>query len=134
MPGNSVKGTVLELELHRNPIKRGQVELPGGDVPADREEVGARLGEVDIDRVGLLDRRQQCSRRSADPSAFGNLRSSDATGDRRRHRRIAQAQLSSLELGTRLRSEEHTSELQSQMRISYAVFCLKKKKTIISLS
>src|SRR3546814_4085591 len=27
-----------------------------------------------------------------------------------------------------LRSEEHTSELQSLMRISYAVFCLKKKK------
>src|SRR3546814_4226039 len=29
------------------------------------------------------------------------------------------------------RSEEHTSELQSLMRISYAVFCLKKKKKII---
>src|SRR3546814_5040864 len=28
------------------------------------------------------------------------------------------------------RSEEHTSELQSLMRISYAVFCLKKKKTL----
>src|SRR3546814_10709504 len=28
------------------------------------------------------------------------------------------------------RSEEHTSELQSLMRLSYAVFCLKKKKTI----
>src|SRR3546814_9597300 len=28
-----------------------------------------------------------------------------------------------------LRSEEHTSELQSLMRISYAVFCLKKKNT-----
>src|SRR3546814_4308048 len=31
------------------------------------------------------------------------------------------------------RSEEHTSELQSLMRISYAVFCLKKKKTSITL-
>src|SRR3546814_8164668 len=30
---------------------------------------------------------------------------------------------------TLARSEEHTSELQSLMRISYAVFCLKKKKT-----
>src|SRR3546814_12249484 len=30
------------------------------------------------------------------------------------------------------RSEEHTSELQSLMRISYAVFCLKKKKIIIN--
>src|SRR3546814_1827967 len=34
----------------------------------------------------------------------------------------------SVHLGTR-RSEEHTSELQSLMRISYAVFCLKKKIT-----
>src|SRR3546814_2062585 len=31
-----------------------------------------------------------------------------------------------------LRSEEHTSELQSLMRISYAVFCLKKKNSILS--
>src|SRR3546814_2031206 len=30
------------------------------------------------------------------------------------------------------RSEEHTSELQSLMRISYAVFCLKKKRQIIT--
>src|SRR3546814_9265265 len=30
----------------------------------------------------------------------------------------------------RQRSEEHTSELQSLMRTSYAVFCLKKKKTL----
>src|SRR3546814_7358235 len=39
---------------------------------------------------------------------------------RRRHRRARRP-------GPR-RSEEHTSELQSLMRISYAVFCLKKKK------
>src|SRR3546814_6365241 len=32
------------------------------------------------------------------------------------------------------RSEEHTSELQSLMRISYAVFCLKKKKTYILIT
>src|SRR3546814_1123559 len=33
----------------------------------------------------------------------------------------------------RTRSEEHTSELQSLMRISYAVFCLKKKKNKYSI-
>src|SRR3546814_2567193 len=32
--------------------------------------------------------------------------------------------------GVGVRSEEHTSELQSLMRISYAVFCLKKKKEL----
>src|SRR3546814_7966419 len=31
-------------------------------------------------------------------------------------------------ISTKCKSEEHTSELQSLMRISYAVFCLKKKK------
>src|SRR3546814_8686745 len=36
-----------------------------------------------------------------------------------------------LEKDTPQRSEEHTSELQSLMRISYAVFCLKKKKIIL---
>src|SRR3546814_8931079 len=34
-----------------------------------------------------------------------------------------------IRIGHHTRSEEHTSELQSLMRISYAVFCLKKKKT-----
>src|SRR3546814_7047666 len=33
--------------------------------------------------------------------------------------------------GATVRSEEHTSELQSLMRISYAVFCLKKKRPIL---
>src|SRR3546814_3661280 len=37
-----------------------------------------------------------------------------------------------IEAEGRERSEEHTSELQSLMRISYAVFCLKKKKKTIS--
>src|SRR3546814_7335008 len=36
----------------------------------------------------------------------------------------------SLKFEQELRSEEHTSELQSLMRISYAVFCLKKKTKI----
>src|SRR3546814_10751617 len=38
------------------------------------------------------------------------------------------AVLAAFDLRAVLRSEEHTSELQSLMRISYAVFCLKKKK------
>src|SRR3546814_10811505 len=38
---------------------------------------------------------------------------------------------SSARISSSDRSEEHTSELQSLMRISYAVFCLKKKKKIL---
>ena len=41
---------------------------------------------------------------------------------------VAQAAGSKNERFREMRSEEHTSELQSQFRISYAVFCLKKKK------
>src|SRR3546814_8488947 len=36
-----------------------------------------------------------------------------------------------LALGGELRSEEHTSELQSLMRVSYAVFCLKRKISVM---
>src|SRR3546814_10286485 len=44
---------------------------------------------------------------------------------------IAEMLMQSADGAVHLRSEEHTSELQSLMRISYAVFCLKKKKNII---
>src|SRR3546814_2751238 len=50
---------------------------------------------------------------SGSPAATASLRSSPPTTTR---------------CADRSRSEEHTSELQSLMRISYAVFCLKKKK------
>src|SRR3546814_9003694 len=44
---------------------------------------------------------------------------------------VGQAQrLDLIRLEQRERSEEHTSELQSLMRISYAVFCMKKKKQL----
>src|SRR3546814_9157887 len=42
--------------------------------------------------------------------------------------RLAFVEQEVLQVGHHVRSEEHTSELQSLMRISYAVFCLKKKK------
>src|SRR3546814_2401289 len=45
-------------------------------------------------------------------------------------RAVAQDRRADRELGRRRRSEEHTSELQSLMRISYAVFCFKTKNHI----
>src|SRR3546814_10056794 len=51
-----------------------------------------------------------------------------AAHDQGMPRRSRQAAAAAVKL-LRRRSEEHTSELQSLMRISYAVFCLKKKKT-----
>src|SRR3546814_4367001 len=57
-----------------------------------------------------------CDRAPAPESAAAHRR--HPAGDRRNRSARAQGP----------RSEEHTSELQSLMRISYAVFCLKKKK------
>src|SRR3546814_10156976 len=65
--------------------------------------------------------RQNCTKLR--PSGSDRLASS---GSIARHKHILQRTLQVL------RSEEHTSELQSLMRISYAVFCLKKKKQITS--
>src|SRR3546814_18919458 len=63
---------------------------------------------------------------------FG-LRMGDLHRQRRQQRRLARLGVAGLQIIVVLhdptRSEEHTSELQSLMRISYAVFCLKKKKT-----
>src|SRR3546814_3914155 len=55
---------------------------------------------------------------------------------RRHHMRLNQCQWRSsgaAAQGTGERSEEHTSELQSLMRLSYAVLCLKKKKITLTL-
>src|SRR3546814_4926740 len=54
------------------------------------------------------------------PHVFGNDEQTDAEGVLRSWEKIKRAE--------RTRSEEHTSELQSLMRIPYAVFCLKKKR------
>src|SRR3546814_8777607 len=60
---------------------------------------------------------------------------SNGGGRRRRRIAIRQAARSRLRWCARAagRSEEHTSELQSLMRISYTVFCLKKKKLITTI-
>src|SRR3546814_8540485 len=61
---------------------------------------------------------------------------SQRSGSRSRWSRFSGAELVQIRatrsavIAVRKRSEEHTSELQSLMRISYAVFCLKKKKNI----
>src|SRR3546814_2499189 len=53
-----------------------------------------------------------------------------ATSDARKY---LEGRLNTLRQNLETRSEEHTSELQSLMRISYAVFCLKKKTKITNL-
>src|SRR3546814_3826911 len=73
------------------------------------------LGAVDHRRLLAVHRRRQ----SAAVAMPAGRADRPACGEDARSRNIAAL----------ARSEEHTSELQSLMRISYAVFCLKKKKT-----
>src|SRR3546814_7644033 len=85
-----------------------------------------RRGPEDAARLREGRVRGRAARRLA-ARGQGDLRQPDrAVRDRRagRQRRPHRAQ----DHRRYLRSEEHTSELQSLMRISYAVFCLKKKK------
>src|SRR3546814_2107449 len=56
-----------------------------------------------------------------------DLGAAQCLGELRTDIRIVQFALGGLDHRAATRSEEHTSELQSLMRISYAVFCLKKK-------
>src|SRR3546814_4022284 len=97
-------------------FRTDQAELDGrkreGDLgAADRRFrfVGARLARdpVPVRHIALCGRRAACLLRVR----FGTGRRGRAQARGARHRR----------------SEEHTSELQSLMRISYAVFCVKKK-------
>src|SRR3546814_9575078 len=78
--------------------------------------------------VGVTDSPASAARNHSriDHSKIRSSRSRAATGGRlgMRLRTLMAIRVS------RYRSEEHTSELQSLMRISYAVFCLKKKKLI----
>src|SRR3546814_8971745 len=78
------------------------------DRAEERLQVAVRIEREDADAILLADAEATEQARTAPGPIV--------------QRRIAQPLVT-------LRSEEHTSELQSLMRLSYAAFCLKKKKT-----
>src|SRR3546814_2861059 len=84
------------------------VDVPAGDIGVGGREIGFMFGQykrITNEFTGVLTGKGL--------EWGGSLIRTEATG-----------------YGAVYRSEEHTSELQSLMRISYAVFCLKKKKNI----
>src|SRR3546814_5587569 len=85
-----------------------------------------RLGValVEVVAVALHRALQGVDHRPVEGMALAVAAEAVQTADRERHRRLVERPAMQVQ-----RSEEHTSELQSLMRISYAVFCLKKKKT-----
>src|SRR3546814_4782112 len=90
-------------------------------------------------RLGMADK--QCAARRVDPephhhsNADQRQRPADGSDDGRPFDQVKAAcrtvETQEVERGRGQRSEEHTSELQALMRISYAVFCLKKTKNKI---
>src|SRR3546814_1926041 len=102
---------------------------PGVDIPARLDALHARLPTgygVSLD--ALIDKH------TAYPY-YSSFLSPERAQKAREALRLGDARIAMSSLGMQrelpttslLRSEEHTSELQSLMRISYAVFCLKKK-------
>src|SRR3546814_4814132 len=97
--------------------------MVGGDHPRHPDRGEQRLPDIAADRrveAGVDDRRP----RSLSVMVVEQPEVDVIEADRQRHAQPAHAGRDFM----RMRSEEHTSELQSLMRISYAVFCLKKKK------
>src|SRR3546814_8247576 len=102
--------------LFRSPVIEDDVDRL--DAVADRDRDLARLGlEVEQRDVGIA--RESAAVVPVGTVALGVVAHGDGIGAR---------------LGHGDRSEEHTSELQSLMRSSYAVFSLKKKKKKIYLT
>src|SRR3546814_8214686 len=85
----------------------------------DRQHCAARIAEDHLD-AQVLQRPDQYLRSAHFTGRHHKLLFRRSAERRRRY-------LLKYSASTLLRSEEHTSELQSLMRISYAVFCLKKK-------
>src|SRR3546814_9323123 len=106
--GNDTRFPYTTLCRSERRQARDRVPRVAGDAAVDD-----RVGEHDtIAAGGRAGERDRSGRRVARDRC-----EADRTGDAARDRDAT-------------RSEEHTSELQSLMRISYAVFCLKKKITL----
>src|SRR3546814_4903772 len=108
-----------------------EITVDFGERPAGRRHRAVMLGEpfqcfprqVDAveQRIGAFEARERAQRMAVVIEAAVRRH----CGLQRILARVTEGRVADV---VRERSEEHTSELQSLMRISYAVFCLKKKK------
>src|SRR3546814_5045660 len=108
-------------------------DVCSSDLQIERAEIGHDLADRAIDRIGdLLERVPhradefvvQVDDVEPDQPGHDRLNDNDPPQDVEQNRQDLK---DGDQAGLRRRSEEHTSELQSLMRISYAVFCLKHK-------
>src|SRR3546814_1576104 len=119
-------GFALQLCVLRYP---GRVLAPGELIPAQVSDfIAAQLGLTSDDLLLYAAREETRHEHLADLRRIYGYRSFSGRGARDLREWIAR------EAEAATRSEEHTSELQSLMRISYAVFCLKKKQYGIEIT
>src|SRR3546814_7805206 len=97
----------------------------GAGVGDEMRQFAGRVGRVGHDFYGASPHRGQAGDEKLN-GVLAHDQDSVAPADTTLHHPSCEAGDAVLQLS---RSEEHTSELQSLMRISYAVFCLKKKTT-----
>src|SRR3546814_5009307 len=100
--------------------RSGRDFLSSGAAPAGFERCGESAGVVAAAQAATLDEERRRDMRTAGD------RTGEVALDTLDHRRAVEIRDEPIDVEPR--SEEHTSELQSLMRISYAVFCLKTKK------
>src|SRR3546814_5934071 len=124
--GLSVRGDRRRIETGARQFAFGLREAIGGDdlaaairhaVPFGDDALRRALALPHIKAASQRHMRRREMPRTGAPERARRRIVADERGQPRAHR-----------LGRQMRSEEHTSELQSLMRISYAVFCLKKQQ------
>src|SRR3546814_118266 len=137
---------VARLEALRNQIEQALVvgaadavvalggvgEVEQGEALHQPADVAGDLGLEEVEGAGRREEGQRLHRRVRRRQHLQQVRDEDAAGavsDQVQFRLARHPGQAGRDLSGGERSEEHTSELQSLMRISYAVFCLKKKNT-----
>src|SRR3546814_5635720 len=126
-------------DVRRQVLQRQTREVSGGAEEggmAEREVTGETEQDVETECEDSPDHDLGCERLVAvDPYDPFRHRQNDGGKDSEHEKIPTGKQPGPSGAGNALpwRSEEHTSELQSLMRISYAVFCLKKKSTKIQI-
>src|SRR3546814_3740544 len=116
--GGSLKGLDLRAEIDRLRKERNAVILAHYYQKPEIQDLADFVGDS-------LDLYRKAQATNADVIAFCGVRFMAETAKILSPEKIVV--LPDMDAGCSLRSEEHTSELKSLMRIAYAVFCMKKK-------
>src|SRR3546814_8025175 len=120
----------VEVSPRRAVLDEALQELRGGDRAAGPPATDVlHVGDVAVDLLVVLAAERQAPQRLANRLAGGSeLRRQLVVVAEQAGVLVTERDDDGAGQRCQIRSEEHTSELQSLMRISYAVFCFKKKK------